>query len=383
MQIEKVNVYKILLPFKDDFSISRMQGISSNIIVVEIICDQGRVTGYGEGLPVEFITKETPATVVKDINLFTQKDYFPWDLKNVSQIWNFVDCLPDGKEHNTAVCALEMSLLDALAKRQGRSIIKYFSQDFFADRVCYGATIPLADKKRIIELCELIRKMEINRLRVKMSKDLKQNKDAIETIALMFGNDYDLRLDPNSAWNRDLAFKHIPLIKKHNIKILEEPMAKEDPDFAEFTEVIKSTGVMLMACESAASLKDVIKIVKEGCYQMINVKLSRNGGFRRTFKVIDYLRANKVAFQLGCSIGESGILSAAGRILCLLCGDAVYYDGSYDKYLLKKNITDNDVSFGPGGEAGPLDGPGLGVKINRQNLSFLSDSSKTVTIMRP
>jgi muconate cycloisomerase len=50
----------------------------------------------------------------------------------------------------------------------------------------------------------------------------------------------------------------------------------------------------------------------------------------------------------------------------------LYFDGSYDSLLLKQNITCEDVSFGPGGEALPLTGPGLGVEINKESLSQLT-----------
>ena len=82
-------------------------------------------------------------------------------------------------------------------------------------------------------------------------------------------------------------------------------------------------------------------------------------------------------------MGESGILSAAGRILCLLCGDAVYCDGSYDEFLLKQNVTVEDVSMGPGGEADPLNGPGLGVEVSDKNLACLSEGYTTITVLRP
>ena len=58
------------------------------------------------------------------------------------------------------------------------------------------------------------------------------------------------------------------------------------------------------------------------------------------------------------------------------------YDGSYDRFLLKENITIQDVSFGFGGKAGPLDGPGLGVEVNRNALERLSDSD-IITIKNP
>ena len=82
-----------------------------------------------------------------------------------------------------------------------------------------------------------------------------------------------------------------------------------------------------------------------------------------------------ISFQIASHLGESGVLSAAGRALSLLCRDAVYHDGSYDKYLLRENITTEDVSFGLGGIAGALKGPGLGVRINRQSLERLSTDS--------
>ncbi|MBW1674084.1 MAG: hypothetical protein JRJ45_10660 [Deltaproteobacteria bacterium] len=61
----------------------------------------------------------------------------------------------------------------------------------------------------------------------------------------------------------------------------------------------------------------------------------------------------------------------------------MYYDGSYDIFMLKENITTEHVSFGPGGEAGPLDGPGLGVAINKESLMRLSNGSPSITIWNP
>jgi len=116
---------------------------------------------------------------------------------------------------------------------------------------------------------------------------------------------------------------------------------------------------------------------------MINVRLSKCGGLRNSFKIIDYLRHNGISFQIGCHMGESGILSAAGRVLCLLCSDAVYCDGSYDEFMLKENVTIENVSFGPGGEADPLNGPGLGIKVSGRKLARLSENPTTVSVLKP
>ena len=100
-------------------------------------------------------------------------------------------------------------------------------------------------------------------------------------------------------------------------------------------------------------------------------------------RMVDFLRQQAMVFQVACHLGESGILSAAGRALSLLCKDAVYYDGSYDAFLLKENTTEKDVSFGPGGKAGPLKGPGLGTRGSRKKIKRLSAGTEMRTLTRP
>ena len=383
MQIDRVNIYRILLPFKGDFSISFKGGLTSKIIVVEVVGNQRETYGYGEGIPVETVTGETWESVVGSVGQFIGEGDFPWELNDVSQIWDFVDTFPNGKAHNTTICAIELALLDALGKYQKRSAIDYFPQKYLTEKVYYGAPITLGNKKRIAEICEWIRRLEISHARIKMGKDFEQNKNVVETARLVLGGDCELRIDPNGVWDRDLALRHLPLIEKYMIKIVEEPMMTGEPGFSEFVELLRLKDITLMACESAPTLEDVKMIVKEGYYQMINVKLCRSGGFRKSLGIIDEIRKSGLSFQVGCTLGESGILSAAGRTLCLLCGDAVNYDGSYDKFLLKENTTVENVLFGLGGEAGALGGHGLGITVRGENLTRLGNGSPALTIRRP
>jgi muconate cycloisomerase len=225
--------------------------------------------------------------------------------------------------------------------------------------------------------------MKIKKLKLKMGKDFAENKETLEVASFVFGDDYDLKIDINGAWSLELALRHLPLLERYNVKFLEQPMRPSDPALAEFATMIQNDGVILMADESACSLGDAERITKEGYYEMINVRLSKCGGFRNSFMIIDHLRMKGFSFQVGSHLGESGILSAAGRALSLLCRDAVYYDGSYDEFLLRENVTIENVSFGPGGEAGPLDGPGLGVEIDRESLMRLSGGFPSATILNP
>jgi len=383
LKIDKISIYKVLIPFSFDFSHSLRRGSSANNIIVEIIADQGKKRGYGEGAPRLYVTGESPESGTERISHFAQKDCFPWELKDVSQIWDFIDSLPKGKENNAAICAIEMALLDALGKSQNKNIIEYFPNDFYTSKVYYGTAVPLANKIRIVEIYRLIKKMRINKLKLKMGKDFAENKESLEMASSVFGDGCNLKIDINGVWDRELAFKHIPLIEKYKVKVVEQPMRPDDSAIGAFAKIMQDYDVTLMADESVCSLSDAKRIIREGFYKMINVRLSKCGGFRNSLRIIDHLRMKGFSFQIGCHLGESGILSAAGRVLCLLCRDAIYHDGSYDEFLLRENVTLENVSFGLGGEAGPLAGPGLGVKINRESLMRLSNGFPSVTISNP
>jgi len=382
MKIDKITVYPVNLPFSLHFSHALRKRTSVKNIIVEIVAEKGEIKGYGEGAPRSFVTGESQQSSAQSVCRFVQLDHFPWDLEDVSQLWNFIDSLNNGKSQNAATCALETAVLDALGKSHKMNIIDYFPKEFMTDKIFYGAALPLAGKETIIKLCRQIKKMKIKKLKLKMGKNLFQNKEILESVLRVFGEDYDLKVDINGVWNHTLAFSHVSLIKKYRIKVIEQPMMPNDPELADFANFVQKAGVILMADESACSLCDAEKIAKEGYYEMINVRLSKNGGFRNSLKMIDFLRRNRISYQIGCHLGESGILSAAGRVLCLLCNDALYYDGSYDEFLLKENVTLEDVSFGPSGEADPLNGHGLGIEVSRQNLARLTEGSPTV-IERP
>jgi len=383
MKIDKVNIYPIDLSFTGDYSISRKKGLKAHNVVIEVISTKDNIKGYGEGAPVKFVTGETQEGTVRNALDFVKERAFPWKLDDVSQIWDYVESLPNEKETSSAICALETALLDALGKYQNQYIVDYLPQEYLTNIIHYGATISLGNRKRITQIYKMIKDLKINKIRIKFDKDFKRNEEALKTVRKLFGDGCDLRVDPNGVWNQEQAIKHIPLIKEYGVRVLEEPMNQADPGFPGFLEKVKDCGVILMACESAPTLNEVKNIIQDGHYQMINVKLSRSGGFRRALRIIELIRNVGLTFQIGCSLGESGILSAGGRALGLVCSDSVYYDGSYDRFLLNENTTEEDVSFGTEGKAGPLAGYGLGVRVNENNLKKLSNGPEIIKIRNP
>jgi L-Ala-D/L-Glu epimerase len=84
---------------------------------------------------------------------------------------------------------------------------------------------------------------------------------------------------------------------------------------------------------------------------MLNLRLAKNGGLLRVLELSKRADHFGLRYQLGCHVGETGILSMAGRAAAALMGNPEYVDGSFDGFLLADNITTGDYTFGLRGRA--------------------------------
>ncbi|MCJ7593946.1 MAG: hypothetical protein MUO52_04130, partial [Desulfobacterales bacterium] len=317
MRIDQVKVHQITLPFIGEFSHSRRKGADAENIVVEVIAGHGDLSGYGEGAPRSYVTGDSQESAARQASALVGSKGFPWELSDPSEIWRLIDENSLGKENNTAICAVEMALLDALGKSQGRSATDYFSKSFYTNQITYGAQIPIAHRERVEEICALLKRLRIDKIRVKMGTDFERNQETTDLVRRILGKGCDLRVDVNGSWDRAMALRHTNLMISSKVKVVEEPMMRGDPGLRDFAGRMREHGIALMADESACCLAEASEIVREGCYGMINVRLSKCGGFRNSLKIISFLRGEGLSFQIGCQLGESGILSAAGRALGL------------------------------------------------------------------
>ena len=80
---------------------------------------------------------------------------------------------------------------------------------------------------------------------------------------------------------------------------------------------------------------------------------------------------------VGAQVGESGLLSAAGRHLAA-CVAPRYLEGSAGRLLLREDITRERVLPGRGGRARPHAGAGLGVTVAEDVLARHTQRARLV-----
>ena len=83
--------------------------------------------------------------------------------------------------------------------------------------------------------------------------------------------------------------------------------------------------------------------------------------------------------QVGCQVGESSLLSAAGRLLAATLPGFEALEGSYGTRLLENDVTDEPYEFGPGGYAVVQQTPGLGITVAPERLAQLVIKSAVIT----
>jgi muconate cycloisomerase len=127
-----------------------------------------------------------------------------------------------------------------------------------------------------------------------------------------------------------------------------------------------------MVDESLVTLADAEALITGCAADYFNVRVSKHGGLARSLEIARWAGEVGIGVQIGCHVGETAILSAAGRHLAATLDEVLFVEGSYGSLLLTEDIAAEAVRFGHGGVAPVLTGPGLGIRVLEERLRRLA-----------
>ena len=178
----------------------------------------------------------------------------------------------------------------------------------------------------------------------------------------LLGPRVDLRIDANEAWHAAELLDRVRPLLRFSLAALEQPVPHSEVEA--LTDLRRRLGVPVMLDESLCGFPDALAAVKRSTSDMFNVRLSKCGGILPSLRIVGLAQRSGLGLQLGCHPGETAILSAAGRHAASRVAGLSWVEGSYDRHILKSNVTGEDITFGYGGWASPLKGPGLGIAVD-------------------
>src|SRR5262249_10754990 len=114
--------------------------------------------------------------------------------------------------------------------------------------------------------------------------------------------------------------------------------------------------------------------------RVLNVRIAKNGGLLPALRIAHAALVAGCDVQLGCLVGETSILSAAGIAFLECCPRVRFVEGAFGRRLLKADVVARPVRFGYGGRVNSLPGHGVGLAICENALrSLAAQPPSTIT----
>jgi L-alanine-DL-glutamate epimerase-like enolase superfamily enzyme len=372
VKLRHIRVYCLRIPLVDGFAHSATSRTSGDSVVVRVEADSGSV-GYGEGAPRPYVTGESPETVVRRI----AEAYWPRLDKTALPTGagpEFLDeaaaLLDDGPErrgggvlaHHAARSAMELALLDCCLRGARRSLAEVVPVRRKGIR--YSGVLPMANVERTIKYARQTRLAGLAHVKIKVGDG--SGVERVAAVRDVLGPEASIRVDANGAWTRDQALRQLEAMAEYAIESCEEPLGRQR--MSDLPALTRASPVPIMLDESLVTLDDAAAAADTGACHLFNLRISKCGGIGRMLEFVDVARAHGLGFQIGAHVGETSILSAAGRHLAASLPDCVYLEGSYGTLLLCDDVTSPSLRFGHGGRAPLLKGPGLGVDVDERRI---------------
>ena len=373
MKTALARVHLLSIPFKLEFTHSQAKRQASDSLVVEI--SAGGVSGFGEAIAREYVTGTTSSArneisdAVRTITgkLLPRGDTSFSDLTIetlsaplLSPEWPAAE-LP-------LVCAVEGALLDILCQQRRVDVYTLLGREPLREELRYGGTLPMLPPKAAEKMLAAYKQAGIGNLRIKLAHNTDYNRSVLAAARRLLGSDYDIRVDANAAWSVEETLEQLRVLKDFGISLVEEPLGANREEMRRLVDAPESEGMCYVADESAVTFQDLDQIAEDETFGMINIRLSKHGGLLRSLRMAEIAESYGLAYQLGCHVGETGVLSGLGRVAASLMGEPVYVDGSYDRHLLAENIITEEYTFGYGGVAPIRRGQGPGYVVDGSKL---------------
>ena len=382
MKVTELTAFVVRIPLKKRIKHASHARTDTDNVLVRVRLNDGSV-GWGEGVPREYVTGESADSaldLLKGSDLKGQLDECRDFLGALRIIERFKPAAVAGDtrgvQGNAARCAVEIALLDAFGRGFGEplcNVTKYLAPDYyrFRDKVQYSGAIMSARKGLKIRLAAWrMRILGVSQIKVKVGIEGHDDAYRLRMIRRRVGKKVELRVDANEAWSAAEAADKIAALEPPGIAAVEQPVRHEEVD--QLADIRKRVKTPIMLDESLCGMADAERAATNGLCDLFNLRLSKCGGFIPALRLAQFAAKHGLGYQLGCQVGETAILSAAGRHFATSVKDLRAVEGSFDRHLVLYPLGDEDITFGWGGWAPAIVRTGLGIGIQEEFVERLA-----------
>ncbi len=387
MRVVELTAFQVHIPLRKPIRHASHTRQSTENLVVCCKLEDG-TQGFGEGVPREYVTGETidsAIALLKESNLGEKLEDCSSFGEAVEQVGALQLAEIPGDDRrcqgNAARCALELALLDAFGDHFQESlsqVTKIIAPELYQpqQKVQYSGAITSSKGMKLRMASWKMWIFGFKQMKVKVGIEGQNDVKRLTILRNRMGKKVDLRVDANEAWPPQQTVEKIRELEPIGITSVEQPVPHAEAN--NLAEIRKEVKTPIMLDESLCSRVDAERAVDSNLCDLFNIRLSKCGGIIPSLRLAQFAKENGLGYQLGCQVGETALLSAAGRHFACSVADIRYLEGSYDKHLVKEALGTTDITFGWGGWAPALTGPGLGIKIDPEALQRVTSRKETL-----
>ncbi len=386
LRIRELRISRLAIPMRLRFEHAAASREVADPVVVSAVAASPHAhhVGYGETLARPYVTGETVNSVVDDIaNVFSAR-LASMRAASFIEVLEVLDTLPlqiGGRVVTAARAAVELALLDLAGRvfrRRPADAAGWLGLAGFGPPGClrtarYSGIITGQTRDQLTRRLWLQRLYGLRDFKLKVAVPGWQERLSWAHDVLrgpLARNKATLRVDANAGWSIAETLEALNVLERHDVCALEQPLP--DAQDADLAYIAQRTDCDLIVDESVLTLDDAERLIAGEGARVLNLRIAKNGGLLPALRMARMALNAGLDVQLGCLVGETSILSAAGIAFLEACPKVRFVEGAYGTRLLQEDIVHRPIRFGYGGRPSPRRDFGLGVEVDPQRLNRLA-----------
>jgi L-Ala-D/L-Glu epimerase len=344
------------IPFTVAFRHASAERSETSTLWADVVLNSG-AAGCGESCPREYVTGESLDTAQtffgrheralreQIVGLSSLRD---WMTSNVEDI----DANP------AAWCAIELAILDALAKDGNQTVEHLLSLPELQGKFLYTAVLGDAELHAFKATADQYRRFGFSDFKLKLSGDLERDRAKMSVMRSLATEPVRVRVDANNLWTD--ADEAIGFLRSLDYSFfgIEEPLGPNQ--YGQLARMSDALGCRIILDESLLRVEQLAALPGPPARWIINVRVSKMGGLLRSLGVSAAASRAGLGIIVGAQVGETSLLTRAALTVAMAAGKAlVAQEGAFGTRLLAHDICNPPLMFGAGGVLDTADFPAL------------------------
>ena len=371
--IFKLVLNQLSIPFKVKFRHASAERAETSSLWVEAVSESGLI-GYGESCPRSYVTGETIASVQQ---FFLQhQNAICNEITSLHTLRAWMTTYQNVLDSNPAAwCAIELSILDLLAKQENKTIEQFLNLPALHGSFQYSAVLGDANIDTFKLTADQYIQQGFTDFKLKLSGDIERDKEKIAVMRQLANKGVRVRVDANNLWqSADEAIRFLQALNFPFFAI-EEPLQVNA--YAELSMIANSLNCKIILDESFLHIEQFDALQASPQHWLINLRISKMGGLLRSLAIIESARALGIGLIIGAQVGETSLLTRCGLTAAQSASDIlVAQEGAFGTHLLESDICTPPLMFAKAGLLDTanypnLNQPGLGFSF-QEKPNFIS-----------